>query len=231
MDDLPDDALPSFSEPSADEEVSPAFLAVSTLFALLTVAFTIKSWCGGAKADPPKPKPKRDPACALAVYPDSSKRKSEKQWKQQLSEEVFLSLRKAEADMPNLTAEEGGIEHFVEDGIFRCAGCGTPVYDNDARFDAGCGWPCFYTCLPRAVRERRDVDGSRWELVCNACEGHLGHIFRGEKWDHPPPAERHCINGRSLVFEAAPEQRGGGDDLDTIDDEAAEVVEEGAPSK
>ena len=38
------------------------------------------------------------------------------------------------------------------------------------------------------------------ELICNACNGHLGHIFRGEGWDLPPPAERHCVNARSLVF-------------------------------
>ena len=40
------------------------------------------------------------------------------------------------------------------------------------------------------------------ELVCNACNGHLGHIFRNEGWELPPPAERHCVNARSLIFVA-----------------------------
>ena len=76
----------------------------------------------------------------------------------------------------------------------------------------GCGWPCFYTCLPNAVREREDGDGSRRELVCNACCAHLGHVFHGESWPLPPPAERHCVNSRSLVYEP-----GDGDDLEDID--------------
>ena len=52
---------------------------------------------------------------------------------------------------PSLPSPQGGIEDIMEDGTFRCSGCETPLYDNEARFEAGSGWPCFYTCLPNAV--------------------------------------------------------------------------------
>jgi peptide-methionine (R)-S-oxide reductase len=68
------------------------------------------------------------------------------------------------------------------------------------KFDCGCGWPGFWTCLPKAVREEADADGRRVELLCNACNGHLGHVFRNEGFSNPPPNERHCINSVSLRF-------------------------------
>ena len=119
---------------------------------------------------------------------------------------------------------------LVADGTYYCAGCDTPLYDSDHRFETGCGWPTFYTCLPGAVRERLDGDGMRMELLCNACNGHLGHIFRGESWPLPPPAERHSLNGRSLTFRSETrEAEGEGeaeeeDDVDVIGtDEADEI--------
>ena len=158
---------------------------------------------------------RRSPECALAQLPDGSKDKWDRQWKRELPAERYASLRAGEADPPNLPAEEGGLDTVEEDGIFACAGCDTPLYDNDFRFEAGCGWPCFYTCLENAVRERLDDDQTRFELICNACNSHVGHIFRGEHWNLPPPGERHCINSRSLKFiplEAEDEP------LDEIDD-------------
>ena len=110
-------------------------------------------------------------------------------------------LAEGEADPPNLPTDEGGFEDNLEDdGVYVCAGCGAECYLQDCRFEAGCGWPCFFTCLPDAVRERHDADGTRMELLCNACNGHLGHLFRNEGWELPPPYERHCVNARSLRF-------------------------------
>mmetsp|Transcript_68966 Transcript_68966/g.189364 ORF Transcript_68966/g.189364 Transcript_68966/m.189364 type:complete len:301 (+) Transcript_68966:75-977(+) len=144
---------------------------------------------------------RRGEECALAIVPDGRLDKWNRTWRSCLAPEVYASLRKGETDPPNLPVEEGGIAGLMDEGVFRCAGCATPLYDNEARFEAGCGWPCFWTCLRDAVRERPDADGDRMELICNSCNGHLGHIFRGEKWGFPPPDERHCVNSRSLVFE------------------------------
>lgn len=157
---------------------------------------------------------RRDADSMLAIEPDGSKDKSDRAWKRELHPLIYASLRQGETDPPNLAMEDGGFDDMliVEDGVFACAGCGTPLYDNDVRFEAGAGWPCFFTCLPNAVRERRDADDVRMELVCNACNGHLGHIFRNEGWRLPPPAERHCVNSRSLVF-----QQGQAADLEELD--------------
>ena len=143
---------------------------------------------------------RRSPQCALAITPDGRRDKWDSQWRTLLPPLTYASLRTATTDPPNLPAEEGGLDTVEDDGVFVCAGCDTPLYDNDFRFEAGCGWPCFYTCLDKAVRERQDDDGTRMELICNACNGHLGHIFRGERWGLPEPAERHCVNSRSLRF-------------------------------
>ena len=180
-----------------------------------------------------EPKRRRDDKCDLALLPDGSKDKSNRAWRRELSPTVYASLREGETDPPNLPPEEGGLDDdaiLPLDGVYRCAGCGSDLYDNDTRFEAGCGWPCFFTCLPGAVRERHDADGERMELICNACNGHLGHVFRNESWDLPPPAERHCVNGRSLTFvelaRAGADDNGG--DLNALDDEDEEEWEDAA---
>ncbi|KAL1525561.1 hypothetical protein AB1Y20_020416 [Prymnesium parvum] len=145
-------------------------------------------------------KRRRGEHCALALAPDGSLDQRDHIWRERLPAARYAALRKRITDPANLPPEDGGIFGITDDGVFLCAGCKTPLYDNDARFEAGAGWPCFYTCLPGAVRERADADGVRMELVCNACNGHLGHIFRGENWGFPPPDERHCVNSLSLLF-------------------------------
>ena len=73
-------------------------------------------------------------------------------------------------------AGTGEYDEFFEDGIYVCAGCNTPLYTSQMKFACGCGWPGFWTNLPKAVRELPDEDGHRVEIVCNACNGHLGHV-------------------------------------------------------
>lgn len=89
-----------------------------------------------------------------------------------------------------------------EVGVYRCAACGTVLFQSSSKFDSGSGWPSFFDAADPAVI-RRLVDRShgmeRVELRCAKCDGHLGHVFE----DGPRPTGlRYCINSASLVFEA-----------------------------
>lgn len=93
-------------------------------------------------------------------------------------------------------------------GVFKCAGCETPLYSTETKFASGCGWPAFYAGLPGKVGEGKHNDGSsRDEIWCTNCGGHLGHVFRGEgnmETYKIPKDDRHCVNGAAMTFEQGP---------------------------
>ena len=93
-----------------------------------------------------------------------------------------------------------------EAGVYRCKRCGAPLFPSDGKFDSRSGWPSFDRALPGAVREVRDADGQRTEIVCASCDAHLGHVFRGEGFTAADT--RHCVNSVSLDFEPAAAPRG-----------------------
>merc|ERR1739848_33649 len=124
---------------------------------------------------------------------------TDEEWKQRLNEAQFQVLRKKATEPGHQLKFPLGFDDFVEKGVYYCAGCSQPLYTSEMKFDCGCGWPGFWTNVEGAVIEQRDLDGMRVEIVCSNCNGHLGHVFRGEGFGFPTD-ERHCVNSLSLAF-------------------------------
>ncbi|KAJ1484750.1 SelR domain-containing protein [Baffinella frigidus] len=125
--------------------------------------------------------------------------KSEEEWRTVLSKEQFKVLR------GKGTESAGSSEYnkqYPKDGSYGCVGCGAPLYKASAKFDSGCGWPAFYEGYDGAIKEVKDKDGRRIEILCNSCGGHLGHVFKGEGFKNPVDA-RHCVNGICLTYKDA----------------------------
>ncbi|KAL9686907.1 hypothetical protein QQ045_031300 [Rhodiola kirilowii] len=129
------------------------------------------------------------------VFVTMAVQKPDEEWRAILSPEQFRILRQKGTEYPGT----GEYNKFYEDGVYKCAGCETPLYKSTTKFNSGCGWPAFYEGLPGAINRTSDPDGRRIEITCAACGGHLGHVFKGEGFATPTD-ERHCVNSVSLKF-------------------------------
>lgn len=121
--------------------------------------------------------------------------KSKEQWREELSPERYAVLREAATEAPFT----GSLLHVDADGVFSCAGCGQHLFTTEQKFDSGCGWPSFDACEPGTIIERSDhsLFGTRTEILCAKCGGHLGHVFN----DGPTPTGlRYCVNSAAIDF-------------------------------
>lgn len=134
----------------------------------------------------------------VAMASSGPVQKSEEEWRAVLSPEQFRILRQKGTEYPGT----GEYDKFFGEGVYTCAGCGTPLYKSTTKFNSGCGWPAFFEGLPGAINRNPDPDGRRIEITCAACGGHLGHVFKGEGFPTPTD-ERHCVNSVSLKFTSA----------------------------
>ncbi|GAA4710092.1 peptide-methionine (R)-S-oxide reductase MsrB [Sphingomonas lutea] len=128
--------------------------------------------------------------------------KSDAEWRAELTPEQYRVLREGGTEAP----WSGELLGLKDDGAFRCAACGEPLFDSADKYDSGSGWPSFTAPMrDEAVSEHHDHSHgmTRTEVRCARCDGHLGHVFP----DGPgPEGLRYCINSASLAFDKAAQE-------------------------
>ena len=121
--------------------------------------------------------------------------RTDEEWRALLSPDAYKVLRKHATER----AGTSPLNYEKRAGTFVCAGCGTPLFPSDTKFESGTGWPSFWQPLDGSIATTTDRSWfmSRTEVHCARCEGHLGHIFP----DGPKPTGlRYCLNGVALDF-------------------------------
>ena len=127
-------------------------------------------------------------------------KKDKKDWNNLSKQEAHVILNKG-TEM----AFSGEYNVFKSQGVFVCRQCEQALYESSDKFDSGCGWPSFEDEIPDAITRVPDTEGRRVEIICSNCEGHLGHIFEGEKLTSKDV--RHCVNSLSIKFLASENER------------------------
>ena len=125
-------------------------------------------------------------------------KRTDREWRELLTEEQY---RVGVKEGTERARTPGNLDDEKRDGLFKCVGCGTPLWSSKHKFDSGTGWPSFFAPIGKdvvATKTDFKLIYPRTECHCAKCGLHMGHVFK----DGPAPTgERWCINGVVLDFD------------------------------
>jgi peptide-methionine (R)-S-oxide reductase len=124
-------------------------------------------------------------------------KKTDAEWKQQLTPEQFAITRKKATEYPFT----GAYVHNKDDGTYNCVACGQRLFSSSTKFESGTGWPSFWDVIEQGnvnLIQDSSYGMSRIEVTCSRCDAHLGHLFDDGPADKT--GMRYCINSGALSF-------------------------------